>query len=212
MNTAILTRSQAYVDLIDPKPTQIILADLVHGLAHCGRYANQSPRLMRVAEHSWLVAADLLQFHGDLRDEDPAAFRALQLRALLHDGSEAYMIDMPAPLKHHPSMDGYRRAEARMQAVIFERFGLPAHDPSADAMIDRVDKGIRKEEIDVLWGRCPPATRPNGTWGVRGLEPEAARLGFQFAFDAIYFADPSSRSAEYQPFSGVDERVFDVVS
>lgn len=205
MDPSILTMSGVYVDLLDPRPSQIQIVDVVHGLAGCGRYANQSPRWISVAEHSWLVAAACAVTYADLSRGDPVAFRLLQLRALLHDASEAYLVDLPAPIKHQPIMAGYREVEARMQAVIFERFGLDPADPMGhDPMVKVIDTAIRTEEMEVLWG-----PRPTGlTYGVKGLNPAAARIGFQAAFDAIYFADPRGTKDPYLPFTDLDPRIF----
>lgn len=45
---------------------------------------------------------------------------------LLHDGSEAYMVDLPRPIKRHPDLFRYRAQEQVNQHAIFLRFGLPS--------------------------------------------------------------------------------------
>lgn len=49
-----------------------------------------------------------------------------QFRAfgLLHDASEAYLLDIPRPLKRLPEFALYLEAEKRLMSVIAERFGL----------------------------------------------------------------------------------------
>ncbi len=66
---------------------------------------------------------------------------ALQcLWALLHDASEAYLVDLPTPLKLTQSLGGaYRRIEKRLMSAVCLRFGLPARQPecvhAADAAV-----------------------------------------------------------------------------
>jgi 5'-deoxynucleotidase YfbR-like HD superfamily hydrolase len=44
--------------------------------------------------------------------------------ALLHDASEAYLVDLPHPLKHRSELGRlYAEAEDRLQVAICERFG-----------------------------------------------------------------------------------------
>ena len=45
-----------------------------------------------------------------------------QLWALLHDATEAYLVDVPRPLK--PFLVGYREAEDKIARAVCERFGL----------------------------------------------------------------------------------------
>jgi len=53
------------------------------------------------------------------------------LWALLHDASEAYLVDVPRPLKQLPEFAPYREAERRLQQVIAERFGLSPNQPAS---------------------------------------------------------------------------------
>jgi hypothetical protein len=47
------------------------------------------------------------------------------LASLLHDGSEAYLRDLPSPVKHIPGLrEAYKSAEIKVQEVIFEHFKI----------------------------------------------------------------------------------------
>jgi hypothetical protein len=70
-----------------------------------------------VAQHSVLVSylcdtAD--QFHG-----------------LLHDASEAYLVDIPTPIKRTPEFAFYKKAEHHLQSMIYKRFGLSEEEPTS---------------------------------------------------------------------------------
>ena len=69
----------------DPRPEQICIEDIAHGLSMLCRFAGQCRFFFSVAEHS-IAVAHLL----------PAN---LKLFGLLHDASEAYLVDLPRPVK-----------------------------------------------------------------------------------------------------------------
>jgi hypothetical protein len=96
---------------LDPRPDDICIEDIAHGLSMCCRYAGQCPKFYSVAEHSVYVAEWML---------DGRSRRALV--GLLHDASEAYLGDMTRPVKRR--MPEYQAAEKRLQRCIHERFGL----------------------------------------------------------------------------------------
>lgn len=72
----------------DPKPEEICIEDIAHSLAHICRFNGHTEFFYSVAQHS-LIVAHLL------KDESPLT----QLLGLLHDAAEAYIGDIPAPIK-----------------------------------------------------------------------------------------------------------------
>lgn len=107
----ILTHTGKHLDLLDPQPDQIDLADIAHGLSHECRFSGQCRTFYSVAQHSVLVSRIV---HADIAFE-----------ALLHDATEAYLKDVPSPLK--AMLQNYINLEARLNHVIRRRFELPAH-------------------------------------------------------------------------------------
>lgn len=62
----------------------------------------------------------------------------IQLGALLHDAREAYLSDLPYPLKHFSEFGRlYRDVERRLQQAITEHFGLSPEPPAALREADR---------------------------------------------------------------------------
>lgn len=124
------------VHILNPQLHEIRIDDIAHGLAHTCRFGGQTPFFYSVAQHSLLVA-DMV---------DPR----LQLWALLHDASEAYLNDITRPLKR--SLPGYAGIETRMMAAICERFNLPLEMPLE---IKRADNKMIAAEFRDLFGDAP---------------------------------------------------------
>lgn len=108
MNTTIKTFSGKTLDYRNPKPECICLQDIAVGLSHECRYAGQISQFYSVAEHS-IIVADAVPAH-------------MKLAALLHDASEAYLKDIPTPLKD--LLPEYRQIEHNFMFVIAKKFGF----------------------------------------------------------------------------------------
>lgn len=119
------------VDLVNPRPEQIDIADIACGLANESRFNGQTGRLYSVAQHS--VEASFIVPRED------------RLEALLHDATEAYMKDIPAPLK--ALLPEYRAIERRLDAVIRERFGLSLIPSRAVAEADMIMRATEKRDF-----------------------------------------------------------------
>ena len=117
-----------------PERVNYSLADIAHGLSLTCRFGGQIPYFFSVAQHSVLVSCMVAPEH--------------KAWALLHDASEAYMADVPGPVKHSPGMEGYRALEARVMASIMATFGLPAEEPhevkTADLLMMRNEAKVLK--------------------------------------------------------------------
>src|SRR5271166_3963813 len=111
------------LDLIDPSPVDVEIADIAHGLARVARWNGQTKgaEIFSVAQHSLLVEA--LFAAGS-----PSPLGKARLAALLHDAPEYVIGDMISPFKAAIG-DEYRLIEARLQRAIRIRFGLPAELP-----------------------------------------------------------------------------------
>jgi 5'-deoxynucleotidase YfbR-like HD superfamily hydrolase len=71
------------------------------------------------------------------------------LWGLLHDASEAYLVDVPRPLKRSGKFDAYLEFEANMQKAICKRFGLPEVEPPS---VKKADKILLATEARDLMG------------------------------------------------------------
>jgi 5'-deoxynucleotidase YfbR-like HD superfamily hydrolase len=135
------------LDLLDPSPLDVEIADIAHGLARVARWNGQTSgeHAFSVAQHSLLVEA----IYGDLV---PDAAPAQRLAALLHDAPEYVIGDMISPFK--AVMGGsYKDCEHRLQRAIHLRFSLPADLPAKlKADIKRADQVAAYFEATVLAG------------------------------------------------------------
>lgn len=139
---------------LDPRPDEVEILDIAHALANQCRYAGHCRRFYSVAEHSVLLARAF-------------ANREERLWALLHDAAEAYLVDLPRPVKRH--VVGYHIAEAAVMAAICMRFGLKPEMPTA---VHKADYRILRDELEQNMS-SPPAP-----WGVQEEEPLGVTLRF----------------------------------
>ena len=144
------------LDLLDPAPLDIEIADIAHGLSFVARWNGQTHGdwPYSVAEHSLLVEQ---LFDGP----DEARWR---LAALLHDAPEYVIGDMISPVKAAVG-PGYAEMDARLAEAIHLRFGLPARLPApVKRAIKAADKasawleatriaGFSEAEADRFFGR-----------------------------------------------------------
>ncbi|MDE3023094.1 MAG: hypothetical protein KGI54_14810 [Pseudomonadota bacterium] len=116
----IETSSGEKVQFLEPKPEQIKIKDIAHSLANQCRYNGHCHGFFSVAEHSVNVAMQL-------PDE-------LKLTGLLHDASEAYLSDIPSPVKQF--LPDYQIIETRLEEVIAQKFGLTYPYPTEVKLAD----------------------------------------------------------------------------
>lgn len=129
VTSAIQTFSGRRIDPMAADPSQIVIIDIAQALGNQCRFGGHCRQFYSVAQHSSLLC-DLVA--------DDGAPPADQLWALLHDAAEAYLVDLPHPLKHHSKLGiQFRAVEDPLQALICQRFGLPAHPPPGLKVVDR---------------------------------------------------------------------------
>ena len=117
------------LDLLEPSPLDIEIADIAHGLARVARWNGQTkgPHAFSVAQHSVLV-------ERLVADLSPRISREARLMALLHDAPEYVVGDLISPLKAAIGIS-YKDLENKLQAAIHLRFGLPALVPKPLAVL-----------------------------------------------------------------------------
>jgi 5'-deoxynucleotidase YfbR-like HD superfamily hydrolase len=119
------------LDLLDPSPLDIEIADIAHGLARVARWNGQTSgaHIFSVAQHTLLVEAVMVE-------QAPRIDAKVRLAALLHDAPEYVIGDMISPFKAVLGGD-YKQVEKRLLAAIHIRFGLPP------VLISEVERRIK---------------------------------------------------------------------
>lgn len=120
---------------LSPRQSMVCIEDIAHSLSQQCRWTGHSRFHYSVAQHSYYCS--LIVSPQDA------------LHALLHDGSEAYMGDMNRPLKHFtPAGVSYRVLEAKLQSIIFKKFGLSSIEPEAVRVAD--DQMLYAEKSQII--------------------------------------------------------------
>src|ERR1700684_4043220 len=135
------------LDLLDPSPLDIEIADIAHGLARVARWNGQTrgAHIFSVPQHTLLVEAVM-------REQTPRADVRVRLAALLHDAPEYVIGDMISPFKAVLGGD-YKAVEKRLLSAIHIRFGLPAVlSPEITQQIKDADRGAAYLEATHLAG------------------------------------------------------------
>ena len=157
---------------LDPLPGDVDIKDIAHALSMQCRFGGHSKIFYSVAEHSILVAEELAIAGYD---------KTIQLYGLLHDASEAYVCDVPRPLKEQ--IPNYREIEARVQNTIYEALGIPAPTEQQKTAVKVYDDNLLAYEGRVImndinnwtanFGRFYPLGRTS-----LGMNPEKAKKEF----------------------------------
>lgn len=106
----IRTFNGKYVDVFNPDIDTIDIIDIAHALSNTCRFGGHTYQFYSVAQHSAQVASLNM-----VPDE-------LKLTALLHDATEAYMCDIPRPIKRN--LQEYKKVEDKLMEYIAKKFNL----------------------------------------------------------------------------------------
>ena len=165
---AVSTKSGRRVSLLNPSPSQIVIGDIAHGLAHQCRFNGQTNKFYSVAQHSVLVASILP--------------RELRLAGLLHDASEAYLGDVVQPLKD--LLPEYQAIEENFCKVLGMRFGVNLQHNDAIRHADLVVLATERRDLMPMdmadWSSIAGITPMSRT--IKPMSPEAASAQFMEMF------------------------------
>jgi len=183
---SIRMRSGKRFYYLDPRPEEVSIEDIAHSLANQTRY-NGHAGFYSVAQHSVMcaeVAADL------------GYSSEVQFQALMHDAAEAYLGDVPAPLKG--LLPDFRRIESIVEGIVGQAFDLPA---VLDPKVREIDLRVLVTEAERFFGPLeedpagwpdvePVKWRPTGVyrvWAPVGFERGACPAQrFLWRFDALW--------------------------
>lgn len=156
-----------------PRVEDVDIYDIAHALSCMPRFAGHTRHFYSVAQHCLLVAS--------LVPKDMA------LAGLLHDAAEAYLMDLPTPIKR--LMPAYCRAEAKLLGVIGDAF-RQRRGWAEDVAIKQADRAaLQIEHWNLMptvawWQKAPP---PEGQLQIlRPMSPAEAEGAF---LEQFYYLD-----------------------
>lgn len=141
----IITCSGKMFDLLNPSPTDVSIQDIAHSLSNSCRWGGHCRNFFSVAEHSVMVSKLVAPKYA--------------LWGLLHDAAEAYLVDVPRPLKL--LLPDYQQMEATIMLAVCKHFRIDAVEP---VEVKEADSRLLADEAEAL-GMFPEI------WGKHLLEP-----------------------------------------
>lgn len=127
----IRTFTGKYINPIEPDLELICLEDIAHALSMQCRFGGHLPRFYSVAQHCVAVASLLPP--------------GLQRQGLMHDASEAYLIDVPRPVKEQ--LTNYKGIENNLMYTIANLFSF---DWPLSDLVKAADEEMLKLEWETL--------------------------------------------------------------
>ena len=169
------THSGLHVHPFNPKPDEISIFDIARSLSQMCRFLGHTEAFYSVAQHSVLVS--------ELVPREDA------LWGLLHDASEAYLCDLPSPIKRDPEMNIYRILEDRLMAAVCERYGLRPEMPRSVVLADKALLATEFRDVtavdDLEWiaGEC--GVEPAPDYYIVAWPPIVAEARFMARFEEL---------------------------
>lgn len=179
MKSFIETYSGHVFDPLHPDFTLIRIEDIAHALANQCRFSGHVRFRYSVAEHSVRVSEYISTGCSD----------ALALWGLLHDASEAYLVDLPSPVKKAWRSDigrAYREVERALMVAVCKRFGLPVEEP--EIVRDADARLLATEVRDLMHGEKPywkKLTHQPLEGRIRPWAPDVAEFEFLRRYQAL---------------------------
>lgn len=136
--------SGGYLDLICPRPEDIHIEDVAHGLSNICRFGGHTQEFLSIAQHSVFVSKLVPP--------------EIALVGLLHDSQEFCLGDSITPLK--ALLPEYRKIEKRFEKVIAFKFGYTFEDLALVKPADLIALVTEKRDFcashpddDVNWAK-----------------------------------------------------------
>lgn len=169
MSAWIQTVSGRKFPLLDIDLDAIVIEDIAHALSMLCRFNGQCERFYSVAEHSVHVSIEIAP--------------NLAIVGLMHDAAEAYLGDVPSPLKGQ--LRDFKVIEDRLIDAIGVKFGfaMPEAGTDEERELKRADKQLLIDEKAAIMAPqpepwppgAPPVKDPSR---IEGWPPEMAKARF----------------------------------
>lgn len=156
----IRTFSGIYMNVFEPTLEMICIEDIAHALSMQPRFGGHLPKFYSVAQHSVNVA-----------------LQSYTLQSLMHDAAEAYLMDIPSPIKKR--LNGYKEIEDNLLKMIGEKFGF---DAELTEETKKADLAMLEFEWSYFMLKELPKSSPKITPRVWHWSPEESENHFLHTF------------------------------
>ena len=132
------TVSGRKINVTNPDPATIEITDIAWALSRMPRFSGHSIPYVpySVAQHCIQVARDLAEYGPKL-----------QLYGLLHDAAEAYINDLPSPVKHIPEIHAViKQLEDKLMTAIYKSLDLEHPTEEDERIVKIADKNQQAVE------------------------------------------------------------------
>lgn len=171
---------------LDLQPGEVQIEEIAHALSNICRFGGRCSEFYSVAQHSVLVATIVAHTLG--RPD-------LELAGLMHDAAEAYLGDIPTPLKRHVDLCGepFGVVENRVLRAILLHLRLSGtwdEGRPESLLLDVFDPAI-KEADGIALATESRDLMGSSEWGsiismkIGPLSPEAACRSFLAAWERL---------------------------
>lgn len=154
----IRTHSGIYMNVFKPTFEMICIEDIAHALSNQCRFGGHLPVFYSVAQHSIECAKRMRQklLERARKIEWNYAYMETntkhgELKALMHDGSEAYLLDIPTPIKR--LLSNYKEIEDGLMRKIAQKYGF-------EWPMDELMKEIDAEMLVFEWEHFVIKSKP----------------------------------------------------
>lgn len=161
----IRTNSGLFINVFDTDPETIVIEDIAHASAMIPRFGGHLDEFYSVAQHAVLCFYLALEYGMEYA-----------LDALLHDASEAFILDMPTPIKNN--LPDYKAVEHKLMCVIAEKFGFTY---PLNSVLKEIDARVLQIEWKNMVDEETKFTDPNFVC----LSPKEAKAEFLNCFRLI---------------------------
>ena len=134
----IKTYTGERVNVTAPNQRKIHIEDIAHALSVIPRYNGHYPRILTVAEHCLNVVKQV--------EKRSDCTPRMKMHALLCNASEAYLCNLPRPIKK--AMKGYWGFEQEFMDAILHRYGVDEGEYLE--IIDAADTTVSETE-ETVW-------------------------------------------------------------
>jgi len=126
------TVSGRKIDVSNPNPNDIVIEDIAWALSRMPRFSGHS-----IPYVPYSVAQHCIQVAEDLKDYGPD----IQLYGLLHDAAEAYINDLPSPVKHIPEIHAViKKLEDSLMTAIYTALKIKPPTEQEESLVKIADK------------------------------------------------------------------------